>query len=124
MASPWPIYPVGSFAYWWQRFGAVLGTAALIYTAHAAYFAPPCSPANELIVPTMLWGIAPPLWWWAEFFFIYPRHHSAEKFELLKHGAQASLAIWAPIAIALAAYSTNDYFKIPESPRTCVYQRR
>lgn len=124
MPSPFPIYPRGSLAYWWQRLGAALGAVALIYTAHAAYIAPPCSPPGELLILAVLWGVVPPLWWWVEFFFVYPKHHSAEKLELLKYGAQASLAIWAPIAVALAAYSTNDYFKIPEAPKTCVYQAR
>jgi hypothetical protein len=121
--TPWPIYPHGGFGYWWQRVGAGLATFALLYTAWAAYTAPPCTPAHQLLVLAALWGTIPPLWWWFEFFFVFPRHHTAAKLELLKHGAQASLAIWAPIAVALAAYSTSDYFKIPEPPKTCLYSK-
>jgi hypothetical protein len=57
-------------------------------------------------------------------FLHLPEHHSPEKFELVKHGAQFSLAIWAAIALALAAYSTNDYFKVPEPPKVGAYQAR
>jgi hypothetical protein len=118
------MYPRASFAYWWQRAGALLGIAALVYTARAAYAAPPCAPANELLVLTALWGVVPPLWWWIEFFFVYPPHHGKDRLELLKHGAQASLAIWAPIAVALGAYASSDYFKIPEPPKPCLYAAR
>ena len=117
MPSPWPIYPIGSFAYWWQRLGALLGACALVYTACAAYFAPPCSPAGELIVLTVLWGVAPPLWWWTEFFFVYPKHHSPEKFELLKHGAQASLAIWLQSLSPLRSTRRMTILRSPKAQR-------
>jgi hypothetical protein len=107
----------------WQRVGAVLGVLALAYTAYAAYTAPPCRQADWLLVLAVAWGVLPPLWWWIEFFFIYPRHHSVDKFEVLKHAAQASLAIWAPIAVALAAYGSSDYFK-PTKPSDCLYVAR
>ncbi len=121
--SPWPIYPQKSFGYWWQRAGATIGILALLYTAYTAYVAPPCAPARDLLVLAVLWGVVPPLWWWFEFFFIFPRHYTSDKFELLKHGAQASLAIWAPIAVALAAYASSDYFKVPDDPKKCVYAK-
>lgn len=119
--SPWPMYPRYCFAYWWQRAGALIGAGGLVYTVRAVYDAPPCALPEELFLLAALWGVLPPLWWWVEFFYIFPRHHTAEKFELLKHGAQASLAIWAPIAVALAAYSSSDYFKPPEPSQACVY---
>jgi hypothetical protein len=117
-SSPFPLYPPGSFAKRWQRFGAILGGLAILWTAQLAYDAPACETPRKLILLAALWGVWPPLWWWIEFFFIYPRHHTPEKFELLKHGAQASLAIWAPIAVALAAYSASDYFKAPEEGKS------
>ena len=123
MPSPWPLYPRRSGALLWQRTGAVLGVAAPLYTAHAACTAPPCVQADWLLVLAVAWGVLPPLWWWIEFFFVYPRHHTDQKFELLKHGAQASLAIWAPIAVALAAYGSSDYFK-PAKAAECLYVAR
>lgn len=122
--SPFPLYPPGSFAKWWQRFGAALGIVAILCTAWEAFHAPPCQNPGNLIFLAALWGVWPPLWWWAEFFFVYPKHHTKEKFELLKHGAQASLAIWAPIAVALAAYSSSDYFKPPEKSEKCPHEVR
>ena len=122
--SPFPMYPRGSLAYWWQRLGALMGAVALGYTAWAAYSAPPCAQSGKLLVLAVLWGVWPPFWWWTEFFFIYPEHHTKEKLEVLKHAAQASLAIWAPIAVALAAYSTSDYFKVPEPGKACSYVAR
>ena len=113
--QPWPIYPSGSKAQVWQRCGAVLGVVTLIYTVYAVLAAAPCEFPSRLLLLAALWGLVPPLWWWFEFFFVFPHHYSAEKFELVKHGAQASLAIWAPIALALAAFSSSDYFKKPES---------
>jgi hypothetical protein len=120
LQSPWPIYPPGSKAQAWQRCGAAIGAAALVYTVYAVFQAKPCELPVRLLMLAALWGLVPPLWWWFEFFFIFPHHYTDEKFELLKHGAQASLAIWAPIAVALAAFSSSDHFKKQESGK-CVY---
>jgi hypothetical protein len=124
MSSPFPIYPPASGAYYWQRLGTVIGVAALVFTAHAAFTAPPCVQADGLLLLAALWGIVPPFWWWIEFFFVYPKHHTEEKFELVKLAAQASLAIWLPIAAALAAYASSDYFKPPGNPPQCLYLPR
>jgi hypothetical protein len=123
LKAPWPIYPKGSKAQAWQRSGALLGAVALVYTVYAVVKAPPCEFPVRLLMLAALWGLVPPLWWWFEFFFIFPHHHTTEKFELIKHGAQASLAIWAPIAVALAAFSASDYFKKPEAGKPCAYAR-
>jgi hypothetical protein len=119
--APWPLYPPGSKARAWQRCGGIVGAAALVYTVYAVLKAPPCEFPVRLLALAALWGIVPSLWWWFEFFFIYPHHHTDKKLELLKHGAQASLAIWAPIAVALAAFSSSDYFKKAEPGKACVY---
>ena len=121
LKKPWPIYPKYSFGFWWQRIGTAIGLIGIAVTAYLAYNALPCSldSARRLVILAVAWGVVPPFLWWIEFFFVFPKYHTPEKFELLKHGAQASLAIWAPIAVALAAYSTNDYFKVPEAPKPC-----
>lgn len=118
----WPMYPKRSFAYWWQRAGTLLGVCAVIATAVEAYVAPPCEPARHLYAISAAWAVLPPIWWWLEMFFIYPAHHTERKFELLKQAAHASLAIWAPIAVGLAAYASSDYFKPPESG-SCRYAK-
>lgn len=121
VTPPWPIYPSGSKAKCWQRCGAIIGMLALIYTFYSVVKAPPCEFPYRLLILAALWGLVPPLWWWFEFFFVFPHHYSVEKFELLKYGAQASLAIWAPIAVALAAFASTDYFKKPEPGKGCAY---
>ena len=121
---PWPIYPKYACGWWWERLGAVGGFLLILYTAWTAYFAPPCTQPDKLMLLAALWGVLPSLFWWVEFFYMYPPHHTTAKFELLKHAAQASLAIWAPIAVALAAYASSDYFKPVESPKTCLYVQR
>jgi lysylphosphatidylglycerol synthetase-like protein (DUF2156 family) len=116
MTSPqpeFPLYPRGSCAYRWQRLGALLAISLLIWTLCVAIQADRGQPSILLIILAVLWGVFPPAWWWAEFFFIYPPYHNEKKFELFKFAAQASLAIWAPIAVGLVAYISSDYFKPP-----------
>jgi hypothetical protein len=99
----------------------VIGVLALWFTANAVCDAE----AQEHVRPRLLWLLAflwafvPALWAWAEFFFIHPRWGNDNSAELLKEGHRLSLAVWAPIALSLAAYSSSDYFK-PLSPNPAV----
>ena len=60
---------------------------------------------------TFAWAFFPPAWACAEFFFIFPKWGDRAASETLKEGQKVALAIWAAIAIALAAYGSSDYFK-------------
>lgn len=124
MDSPWPLYPRGSRAWIWQRIGAGLGIVAVLGTVAAVVEATHRGRPDWVFVLAAVWGIAPPLWWWIEFFFVYPPHHTEKKFELIKYGAQISLAIWAPIAVALAAYGASDRFKTSGEPTARIEARR
>jgi hypothetical protein len=91
----------------------------LLFTAYAIYVAEPCEPPVRLFYLAVAWGVWPPAWWWFEYFFIFPKYYTQEKFEAFKHGAQASLGIWAPIAVGLFAYASSDVFKEPVPPTKC-----
>jgi len=91
----------------------------LVYTIYAILAAKPCVPPLRLFYLALLWGVWPPAWWWFEYFVIFPKFYTPEKFEAFKHGAQASLAIWAPIAVGLFAYASSDRFQVPVPPAEC-----
>jgi hypothetical protein len=114
--SPLPLYRRFSPAWWWQRFGAGLAVGFVAWTIYAIAVAKPCEPPHTLFYLAFAWGVWPPLFWWIEFFFFFPKDYTKDKFEILKHGAQASLAIWAPIAVGLFAYASSDVFKMPPTP--------
>lgn len=119
--APLPLYPPRSCAWWWQRFGAALAIGFVALTIYVV--ANPCEPPRTLYYMAFAWGVWPPLFWWIEFFFFFPKHYTKDKFEILKHGAQASLAIWAPIAVGLFAYASSDVFKVPAPPAECAIEK-
>ncbi|MEX3943318.1 EI24 domain-containing protein [Paraburkholderia sp. BR10937] len=118
-------------ARWWLRFFAIVSVVALIYTLLAAWFAPPCRPPVGLFILAVFWGVVPPLFWWFQWFYVFPKYRNEHRLETFKYGAQSALAIWAAVVVALAAYSTSDFFKPaapdkdkPGQPGLCLYEAR
>ncbi|WP_322106022.1 hypothetical protein [Paraburkholderia sp. J41] len=112
----------------WLWAVALASVAFFIYTLLAAWFAPPCRPPVMLFILAVIWGVAPPLFWWFEWFFVFRYYRNADNLETFKYGAQLSLAIWAAVVVSIAAYSNSDYFKpaAPSDgkPSSCLYEAR
>ncbi|MEZ5610474.1 MAG: hypothetical protein R3E45_08570 [Rhodocyclaceae bacterium] len=70
-------------------------------------------PSWGLVVAALafFWGVGAPAWFWYEFFFLYREDGEKGSFELYKHGHQVSIAIWAGLAVSLAALASSDLFK-------------
>jgi hypothetical protein len=91
---------------------AVLAVLTVIAYSHSPAHLPPV----RLYWATCGWAILPPLWFWAEFFFIFPSFGRPETFDSFKEGQKVCIAVWAPIALSLGAFSNSDYFKPLPSP--------
>ncbi|MFO1351086.1 MAG: hypothetical protein U1F68_10610 [Gammaproteobacteria bacterium] len=50
------------------------------------------------------WTIAPPLWFFIEYFWLFKRFSDPDKLELFKHGQQVSASIWAGVVAFLIAF--------------------
>lgn len=107
------IYPEGSPGSLFQKlvfylFLFMVGlTVCIVF--HAERY--PHSRPICVIIFSFLWAFLPPLWFWIEFVFIFPRWAKCDTLDILKESQRLALAIWAPIAISLAAYGNSDYFK-------------
>ncbi|MEX3937674.1 hypothetical protein AB4Y32_39165 [Paraburkholderia phymatum] len=109
--------------------GGVVSVVLLIMTVWDASYAPPCTRPVGLFKWAVFWGMAPPLFWWWQWFYVFPSHRNADNLETFKYGAQQALAIWAAVVVGLATYATSDYFKPPPlgtdgKPGTCLYEKR
>ena len=62
-------------------------------------------PANiyGLVLLAFFWGVLPPIWFWAEYWWLYMRHGdgSDAAFAQFKHNQTRSAAIWAGILVFL-----------------------
>jgi hypothetical protein len=107
------IYKRGSLGNRMQLEVAIVAIAALASTWALVLDAEsqPNVRPTALLAVSFAWAFFPAVWAWLEFFFIHPKYGSEESAELLKEGHRVSLAIWAPLALSLAAYSSSDYFK-------------
>lgn len=63
---------------------------------------------------TAVWAVTPPVWFWFEYFYLYRRYGNPDTLELFKYGQQVAAAIWAGIAISLAAFVSSEHFKHSE----------
>ena len=52
----------------------------------------------------IFWALAPPVWFWLEFWFVYQRlgEQSSEAFDRFKHNQQLSAAIWAGFLVLIS----------------------
>ncbi|MDW4496929.1 hypothetical protein R5H30_02965 [Sulfitobacter sp. D35] len=63
-----------------------------------------------LCLLALLWAIGPPIWFWAEYYFVFLRSehtHGEKAFEGLRYGQQLSTAIWAGLLIAQGFFSVD-----------------
>lgn len=107
------VYPHGTtgrrIQFWSGMFfiGLFVCTCVAVLVAEQA----PHERPRLVLLLSFLWAFLPPLWFWSEYFFIFPRWGRTGASETLREGQRLSLAIWAPIAIAVAAYGSSDHFK-------------
>lgn len=52
------------------------------------------------------WTLAPPIWFWFEYFYLFKRFGHPEMLESFKHGQHVSTSIWAGV-IAFMLFVTN-----------------
>jgi hypothetical protein len=69
----------------------------------------PVKIAQALIL--CFWVIAPPVWFWYEYFFLYKKaNHSPEEFDQYKFGIDLSSKIWlALVTVLLGLYFGKDF---------------
>jgi hypothetical protein len=75
-----------------------------------------CSWGGKLgIVPLYIfigiWAVAPPVWFWFEYFSVYRKHGEVDTLELFKYGQDLSKAIWAGVLAGLIAFAASDAVK-------------
>jgi outer membrane protein OmpA-like peptidoglycan-associated protein len=83
----------------------------LLVTAAAAVFAWNTHSPRLLYALAAIWAVAPPAWFWFEYFYLYRPLGNPEAFEQFKYGQQVAVAIWAGVALALFAYLSSERFK-------------
>jgi hypothetical protein len=57
------------------------------------------------------WAVVPPIWFWAEYFFLYRVYGNPGTLDLFKYGQDTSKAIWAGVALTLGALAASSFFK-------------
>lgn len=90
---------------------ALLAVITIIFACVAWYH----MKVTYLYVSAANWVLAPPLWFWFEYFYIYKTFGKRSNFDQFKHGQQVSASIWAGLVICLFALSSSDRFKNPSS---------
>jgi hypothetical protein len=96
---------------WAKRLVARVATAvvvAAVVTLVATVWAYVNGKRDWIIVLAFLWTILPPAWFWIDYFVVFRRAGNLDEFEAFKHGQQVSAAIWAAIAVSLAALAGSD----------------
>lgn len=89
---------------------------ALVVTLGLAVLAWKTSSLELIVILAVVWAVAPPVYFWYEYHFVYRRYEpDLSAFEQFKYGQQVSIAIWAGVAIALGALASSDHFKKSES---------
>jgi 4-hydroxybenzoate polyprenyltransferase len=90
------IYPTQRKTHFWIVFAAaVLGVLVVFVTLWAARKSLCSGDVFHLYVTIAVWAIAPPVWFWFEYFTVYLRWGKPESFDLFKYGQQVAAAIWA-----------------------------
>jgi hypothetical protein len=108
-------YPAGSPAYKIIRvvkYGSMLLALLTLYFVIAAWRSRNPLP---VYIFAAVWAIAPPVWFWFEYFKVYRKYGNPDTLELFKYGQQVAIGIWAAIALTLFAVSSTEHFKTPKS---------
>ena len=101
----------------WVIAFTIIGILLTFVTLVMACFA--CSKSSVWwVVPVLyllalIWAVVPPLWFWYEYHWIIhdPKKGDSSQLDKYKYGVQTGVAIWAGVALSLAAYISSDHFK-------------
>jgi len=117
------IYPGQRKAHFWIVFAAaVLGGAVVGATLWAMRESLCSKDAFYLYVTIALWAVAPPVWFWLEYFTVYLKWGKPESFDLFKYGQQVAAGIWAGVLATLLAFAASgaiDPAKSVLTPERC-----
>jgi hypothetical protein len=58
-----------------------------------------------------VWALAPPIWFWWEFFYIYNVPDQKVTLDTFKYSQDVSKAIWAGVLAGLIEFSASDHLK-------------
>lgn len=99
---------------------AVFGIASLGFAGYAWH-----TQQVEYIYPFLAtWVIAPPIWFWCEYFFVYRKYGDPKAFDSFKHGQQVSIAIWAALALFLNGLAGAERFKKQKASQPCIQSQQ
>lgn len=111
-----PIFKKGSRAERISHRAVAISIVLFVVTLILSGVAIVNGPSWSLVVAglALFWAVGAPAWFWFEYFFLYREDGEKGSFELYKHGHQVSIAIWAGLAVSLAALANSDMFKEKE----------
>ena len=120
---PLSIYPRRNKKHFWIVFAcAILGVTLVGATLGAAHHSLCSKDVLQLYIAIAVWAVAPPVWFWLEYFAIFLRWGKPESFDLFKYGQQVAAGIWAGVLAVLLAFAASgalDPTKTVFSPETC-----
>src|SRR5262249_35340456 len=90
---------------------AIAGILAFLITVWLVIAAWRSRDPEAVYICAAFWAVAPPVWFWCEYFFLYRKYGNPDTLELFKHGQQVAVAIWAGVTISLAAFTASAHFK-------------
>ena len=87
---------------------AVFSVVALFITFLIVLNSWGSSETTFLHITIGVWAVAPPIWFWYEYFYIYRKYAKPGTLEVFKHGQDVSKAIWAGVLAGLLALAASD----------------
>lgn len=121
MSEPvFPIYDETKECGTWQRKMAKVSVVAAVLTAAWVVYALSASHSqaqSSILTLAAIWAVAPPTWFFYEYFFVYPKAGRPGTWEAFKYGQQTAVAIWAGVTATLYGLGSSDLAK-PEKAKT------
>ena len=115
MVDPvFPIYDASKDCGTWQRkmakvsiIAAVLSALWVIYALTTSYE----HAQSSILGLAAVWAVAPPTWFFYEYFFVYPKASYPGTWESFKYGQQVAVAVWAGVTATLYGLGSSDLAK-------------
>src|SRR5262245_58251279 len=115
------VYGESIVARWMVRIVACVAVAFAFVTTRSVLHASMATPADlsTVVLFAVVWAVVPPVWSWFDYFYLFRCCGDRKQLEEFKHGQQVSAAVWAAIAVTLAALASSDHFDRPQDPVPC-----
>ena len=107
------VYKSSSNQYPWRPIiGLLLGLIGAFYAAYVIF----SMAYNELSkqqtqVHIAIWTLAPPLWFFCEWFVLFDNHQDENAVKQFKEGQAAASKLWAAVLIVMLAYQLSAFPK-------------